>query len=124
MTMCLNAAYLLSLTSVAVNILADVVIIAMGGVDPVRLIITQLWMVCVVYLMLLAFSLTITVSEWKHIRATGFKKLLYAFTFPVYLFSFVPAAFVAIFKKVEWKQTAHVGDETKSSDEENLVGKH
>ncbi len=123
MTMCLNAAYFLSLTSVAVNLIADAVILATGGADPVKLLVTQLWMVGVVYLMLLAFSLTITLSEWKHLRAVGFKKLLYAFTFPVYLFSFVPAAFVALFKKVEWKQTAHAGDGTAPDSEGNFAKK-
>ena len=109
MTMCLNAAYLLSLSAVAINILADIFIIASGGADPLQLLITQTWMVVMVYFMLIAFSLTVTISEWKHLRATGAKKILYAFTFPIYLFSFVPAAFVAIFKKVEWKQTSHDG---------------
>ena len=109
MMMSFNAAYFLSLSSILINVIADVIIIASGGADPLRLLITQTWMIAVVYLMLLAFSLTLTISEWRYLRATAFKKILYAFTFPVYLFSFVPAAFVAIFKKVEWKQTAHGG---------------
>ena len=107
MTMCLNAAYMISMVSVLVNVIADAVIIPLGAAEPLGLLVAQTFMVAVVYLMLLAFSLTITVSEWKHIRANGFKKIFYAFTFPIYLFSFVPAAFVAIFKKVEWKQTVH-----------------
>jgi CDP-diglyceride synthetase len=93
--------------SVLVNVIADAIIIPLGAADPLGLLIAQTFMVAIVYLMLLVFSLMITVSEWKHIRATNFKKIFYAFTFPIYLFSFVPAAFVAIFKKVEWKQTVH-----------------
>lgn len=109
MMMSFNAAYFLTMLSVVTNVVATAVIIALGGADPVKLIFTELWMVCVVYFMLLLFSLSVTLSEWKKLRAGGFKKLLYAFTFPVYLFSFVPAAFVAMFKKVEWKSTVHVG---------------
>ena len=109
MIMSFNAAYFLTMLSVVTNVVAAILIIAMGGADPVKLIFTELWMVGVVYLMLLLFSLMVTFSEWKYLRASGFKKILYAFTFPVYLFSFVPAAFVAMFKKVEWKATVHVG---------------
>ena len=109
MIMSFNAAYFLTMTAVVVNLLADVIIIATGGAEPLKLLLVQTFMVAVVYLMLLAFSLTVTVSEWRHLRAGGFKKILYAFTFPVYLFSFVPAAFVALFKKVEWKTTVHGG---------------
>ena len=107
MTMCLNAAYIMSMLSVIINVAADFIIIPLGVESPLKLIFTQTFVVGAVYLMLLVFSLMITVSEWKHIRATGFKKIFYAFTFPIYLFSFVPAAFVAMFKKVEWKQTVH-----------------
>ena len=107
MTMCLNAAYIMTMLSVIINVIADFIIIPLGVESPLRLIFTQTFVAGAVYLMLLVFSLMITVSEWKHIRATSFKKIFYAFTFPIYLFSFVPAAFVAMFKKVEWKQTAH-----------------
>ena len=109
MTMCLNAAYFFSMATVIINVLADIVILAMGGADPLKLLFTQTFAIIAVYFMLTFFSIPITISEWKYLRASAFKKIFYAFTFPIYLFSFVPAAFVAIFKKVEWKQTAHEG---------------
>ena len=113
MIMSFNAAYFLTMISVTVNVIADVVIIASGGAEPLKLLITQTIMIAVVYMMLLAFSIPLTISEWRHLRASGFKKILYALTFPMYLFSFVPAAFVAMFKKVEWKTTAHGGAKKK-----------
>lgn len=109
MIMSFNAAYFLTMTAVITNLVFDVVLIASGGVDIPRLLCAQLWLAVMAYLMLLTFSLAVTLSEWKNLRASGFKKILYAFTFPVYLFTFVPAAFVALFKKVEWKTTAHGG---------------
>ena len=119
MTMCLNAAYLLSLTAVIVNVVADIIILAMGCDDILGLVFTQAWMVIMAYFMLMVFSLMITFSEWKYIRASGFKKIFYAFTFPLFLYSFVPAAFVAVFKKVEWKQIAHSGDGAQTANAEN-----
>ena len=64
------------------------------------------------YLALFVFSLFVTISDWKRIRASATKKILYMFTFPLFIFSFIPAAFVAIFKKVE--------DEYKNPDEYSL----
>ena len=61
------------------------------------------------YGMLLVFSLFITVSEWKKIKAGAFKKIFYAFTFPLFMFTFLPVAIVALFKKVEWKPIEHKG---------------
>jgi hypothetical protein len=97
------------MAAVIINIVADVIIIALGCDDLLGLFLTQAWIVLMAYLMLMVFSLMITFSEWKHIRASGFKKIFYSFTFPLFLYSFVPAAFVAVFKKVEWKQTDHKG---------------
>ena len=109
MTMCLNAAYFISMAAVVINVVADIIILALGCHDLLGLFFTQAWMVLMAYLMLMVFSLMITFSEWKHIRASGFKKIFYSFTFPIFLYSFVPAAFVAVFKKVEWKQIDHKG---------------
>ena len=39
-------------------------------------------------------------------------KILYIFTFPLFIFSFIPAAFVALFKKVEWKAISHSGEDS------------
>lgn len=46
-------------------------------------------------------------TEWKKIRATTFQKLRSILTFPIFMFSFLPIAFVALAKKVEWKPIAH-----------------
>jgi hypothetical protein len=57
-----------------------------------------------VYFSLMLFSICITISDWYRISAPAWKKVLYAITFPAFIFSFAPPAFVAIFKKrIEWK---------------------
>jgi cellulose synthase/poly-beta-1,6-N-acetylglucosamine synthase-like glycosyltransferase len=112
MAMCLTAAYALSLAAVVINVVGGAITLIL---DP-----TQLWavinpMVVVVlgaYLALFVFSAFATVSEWKRIRASAFKKILYTFTFPLFIFSFIPAAAVALFKKVEWKPVRHSGETT------------
>ncbi len=59
------------------------------------------------YLMMYAMGLATTLSEWKQIHAPTYKKILYTFTFPLFLATYIPIAFVALFKKVEWKPIEH-----------------
>jgi hypothetical protein len=64
-------------------------------------------MVGFVYVALASFSITITISDWDRISGSSWKKVLYAVTFPAFIFSFALPAFAAIFKrKVEWKSPA------------------
>lgn len=106
--MTLTPAYVLSMTAVAVNTLGFIVNILMGH-NPLTLIPEILMLVGICYFGLIAFSIPITISEWKNICTSAPKKILYMFTFPLFLFTFIPAAFVALFKKVEWKQISHEG---------------
>ena len=59
------------------------------------------------YLTLFAFGALTTITEWKEIRATAFEKILYTFTFPLFIATYIPIAIVALFKKVEWKPIEH-----------------
>ncbi len=59
------------------------------------------------YLAVFAFGLVTTIAEWKSIKAPTSKKIRYLFTFPVFLFTYMPIAFVALFKKVNWTPISH-----------------
>ena len=59
------------------------------------------------YLLLLALGGLTTISEWKQIHAPAWKKILYTFTFPFFIFTYIPIAIVALFKKIEWKPIEH-----------------
>lgn len=48
-----------------------------------------------------------TVSEWKRLHTTTFKKILYIFTFPLFMITYIPNAFCALFGKVQWTPIAH-----------------
>lgn len=108
MATCLTPAYILSMTAVVVNVVSFVVLTIFGE-DPIKLLLSMMWMMVVAYFGMLTFSLAITISEWKKLRGSAPKKILYIFTFPLFIFTFIPAAFVAIFKKVEWKAISHEG---------------
>lgn len=67
------------------------------------------------YMILLFFGAVTTISEWKKIKANTKSKILYIFTFPVFIFTYIPISFVALFKKIEWKPIRH--DISKSIEE-------
>ncbi|MBS4785070.1 MAG: glycosyltransferase family 2 protein [Clostridiales bacterium] len=59
------------------------------------------------YLSLFTFGMTTTITEWSKINATTAQKIRYAFTFPLFLFTYVPIAVVALVRKVEWRPIKH-----------------
>ncbi len=59
------------------------------------------------YIFIYSLGLITTVSEWDSINCSNFKKILYTFTFPIYLATIIPISIVALFKKVEWKPITH-----------------
>ncbi len=56
---------------------------------------------------LFIIGLITTVTEWKSIHTSSVKKVLYTFTFPLFMFTYVPISAAAFFKKVEWKPIEH-----------------
>jgi len=59
------------------------------------------------YLVLFAVGLLTTITEWKQINTTAFKKIKYVFTFPIFIFTYVPISIVALYKKIEWEPIKH-----------------
>jgi hypothetical protein len=59
------------------------------------------------YTMLFVVGLLTIITESSQIRCGNMKKILYLFMFPIYIFTYIPIAIVALFKKVEWKPIAH-----------------
>ena len=64
------------------------------------------------YLLLLLVGIITTATQWHRIRATAFKKVLYTFTFPLFMLTYIPISIAAIFSpKVEWKPIYHTGSQ-------------
>lgn len=59
------------------------------------------------YLVLFAMGFLTTITEWKNINSTSLKKIKYMFTFPIFIFTYVPISIVALFRKIEWKPITH-----------------
>ena len=110
MLMTVAPAMLLTLASVAVN--GFVLISAMLS-TPVAVGLMKVTLSSILssfggfYLTLLFFAVITTITEWKRINTTAPKKILYVATFPLFIFTYIPIAIVALFRKIEWKPIAH-----------------
>ncbi len=113
MLMSIAPGYIISIVATLVNIFASIYYLAIG-VEPLTVLLSIAKFVIPSYIAVWLLGFVCTMTEWKHLRTTAFKKILYSFTFPFFLFTFIPIAFCALFMKVEWKHIAH-----KSMDEEN-----
>ncbi len=65
------------------------------------------WSLGSYYLTLFGVGLLTTITEWRQISCSAGKKILYLFTFPVFILTYIPISIVALFKNVEWKPIVH-----------------
>lgn len=106
MSMNILPAFVLSVLSVVSNLALLTLQIASGaGASEVAL--SMLQMLGSMYLTLFVIGAITTATQWKRIHTAAWKKILYAFTFPVFMFTYVPISIAAIFTKVEWKPITH-----------------
>lgn len=59
------------------------------------------------YLGLLVYGVITLILEWKKIRATPLRKIVYLFSFPLFMSTYVPISIAALVRKVEWKPIYH-----------------
>ena len=99
-------AYLLTLFSVACNVTLMIVGVIRGE-NPLIAVLSfgQLMLNC--YLVSFVIGLITLITEWKVISATPFRKILSAFTFPIYMLTFIPISIASIFAKASWKPIEH-----------------
>ena len=56
---------------------------------------------------LFALGALTTITEWRRIRATAAQKVLYTFTFPLFMMTWLPISLAALFRRVEWTPIEH-----------------
>lgn len=106
MLMNITPATVLSWVSIIVNILAIVVSIIKS--DSVSTILLSLGQSALnLYLTMFFIDAITTITEWKNICCSSIKKVLYAFTFPIIMITYIPISVIAPFTKSEWKPINH-----------------
>ena len=111
MSMSIMPAMILTIFSAVLNISAILVgLIAGISIEPV---IESLMGGCLsMYATMYVIGAITTISERNKIYTTPLKKFLYTFTFPIFMMTYIPITFLALFKRVEWKPIVHSQSKT------------
>ncbi|MGE4277027.1 MAG: glycosyltransferase family 2 protein [Lawsonibacter sp.] len=62
------------------------------------------------YVVLLIYGFLTVLCEWKQIQIPAYKKIVYIFTFPIFMFTYIPISLSALVKKVDWTPIYHSGN--------------
>lgn len=111
MTMSIMPALILTIFSAVINIVA-VLAGMLADISVMPILHALAGGALSMYAMMYAIGLITTISEWKNIYTTSAKKILYTFTFPIFMMTYIPITFMALFKKVEWKPIVHSQSKT------------
>ena len=99
-------ALVLSILSVVINFTAGIVLAIMGA-NILPLVYSFGQTILGMYALLFVLGTITVITEWKQIHCSVFKKILYAFTFPIFMITYVPVTMAALFAKNEWKPIEH-----------------
>ncbi len=104
----ITSAYLIALINIFVDLIFIIIAIFFGtGADVWVVLKTIGNMFLSIYTMFFIVGTITTFSEWKEIKCVAWKKILYIFTFPIFMITYLPIAVVAIFKDVKWEPIQH-----------------
>ena len=106
MSMAIMPAFVLSTVSIASNLALAVWGVWTGG--SILIALQSLGqMLLSMYLTLFVIGAITTVTERRHIHTGRARRVLYAFTFPLFMFTYLPISLAALFSKGEWKPIEH-----------------
>lgn len=106
MAMNIMPAAVLTCFSLVVNLSAAITNFCIGK-DLSILALSVLETLVNLYLTLFILGSITTASEWRQIHCSWFKKIIYTFTFPVFMFTYVPITIVSFFTDVQWQPIIH-----------------
>lgn len=100
------------LTVIAITFNAIIIALAVTGAMSIGTAVTSSFssiFFCLFnfFMFMFVFGVLTTFVEWDNIRTTTPKKILYMFTFPLFQFTYIPIALVALVKKATWKPIRH-----------------
>ncbi len=111
-SMTIMPAYVLTIVAAAVNGGAFVWDVLHKDIDAL-FIIGGLWSAFQgIYLTMFLIGGITVICEWKKIYCSDWKKILYWFTFPLFMATYIPISVAALFRRVEWKPIRHTQAKT------------
>ena len=106
MVMNLAPAVILTVVSAAVNVTASAWGI-LAGLDTLPVSLGIISTFSSVYIMFFAMGALTTVTLWRHIHTTAVRKVIYTFTFPLFMMTYIPVSIAALFMNVTWRPIVH-----------------
>ena len=106
MAMTILPAFVLSTFAILSNIVISIHGAYLGS-DIMIAVHSVVFMLGSIYLTLFGIGTVTTLTEWKHIHTTTIKKLLYLFTFPLFMLTYIPISVTSIFVNPGWKPILH-----------------
>ena len=100
------SAYGYSMLSILISVIEFAMLVYLG-INIIPYVRTILAGLSKAYLVIYAAGLLTTITEWNNIKASSFHKILYTFTFPLFLATYIPIAFYALFARVTWVPIKH-----------------
>lgn len=107
MLMTIAPAMLLTIALFVIDAAAFVYAFVVGDPLVLKLFFVLLEAALGFYGMFLLVGALTVISEWKMIHCSAFKKIIYLFSFPIFMVTYVPISIYALFAKVEWKPIVH-----------------
>ena len=92
--------------TMAINIMVIIAGLIIGH-DVSAIAILFINAILTLYALLFIVGSITVLTEWKRIHCKEIFKIAYLFTFPLFMFTYMPIAIVAIFSRVEWKPIKH-----------------
>ena len=106
MAMSILPAAVLAVTGLVINLGAAVVSLVQTGTWGV--VVTSVLLSGIsLYLTLFVIGAITTATEWRKIRCPAPKKILYVFTFPLFMMTYLPIVIESLFVTPEWTHIAH-----------------
>ena len=99
-------AIVLTICSVGAGLLASAAEL-LGGGSLLLLVREGLGSLAAPCLTLFLVGAITTTTQWRRIHTTAARKILYTFTFPLFILSYVPITIAAMFGRVEWTPIEH-----------------
>ena len=106
MTMNIMPAFILTVAMLSTSIIASIFGI-FGIGDPTPVLNSLLGYVVFTYSIMFIMGLITIISEWRKIHTSAKSKIGYLFTFPLFMYTYMPISIIALFKKVRWEQIHH-----------------
>lgn len=106
--MCMNIMPALVLTMLSIILNTVLVFMGLASGDAAYAAMTVIKTFLGLYTTVFIVGLITVVTEWKRIYVSAPKKILYTFTFPLFMMTYIPISVVALFKKqTYWKPILH-----------------